>query len=408
MPAAPTRAEAEPTPEQKMAEPARATTTEEAQTVPGEVDPFADVDNIVKELIPDETATTDDQEAPPFWAENQHYKDLQNHLNYNGTPLSLLEKFARDIADKSTIDNGKLVTGLENEKRSMSAKIADYENEIIRLREVEREAVFDLLPETEEQFSKPMQTSAETIKNILDIEGSPQSLSKILQAKNKTELNQVLRDVDLDTQQLANVTTQWRLFQETKKSLDDARGEAKQNLKGKLSLEIPPERATDIMRKTLIDLMTTDEKFKYIQTGINEGIENHEEVGQVLSTAQSNFSAMLSAITDPHSVVRNPAKLKQIATYVVKAAHNNYYANKVPDLQSKLTQTEEKFRKVAEAYVSLKKAAGGKVGNSGLPITGRANGNGTTHSPAKVEADKDAENYAKFLVGDAKLEDLLK
>lgn len=372
---------------------------------PGAPDPFADVDAIVKEIMPGDD-DGEGQEAKPFWMEDDNYQQLERYMSHHGLPTEMLQKFAQDLADRGTIDNGKLVGGLETEKKELQEKISEYENEIIRLREVEREAIFETLPDTDEQFARPMQNAADNIKNILDIEGASVPLAKILMAKNKVELNDLLSNIDLDDRNLNAITNQWRMYQETKKNLDTARGQAKQNLKDKLSLNIPRDRATDIMRKSLIDMTTSDERFKYIQTGIREGFDKHEHVAKVIHTANKNFEALLGAVTDPHSVVRSPKQLKSLADYALRSAHNNYFANQVPELQEKLTRAEDRMRKMAEGYTALKNAAKGKTGNNGLPFQPRTHTNGAA-KPYKNQEDKDADTYADFIAGKIKFDKLL-
>lgn len=363
------------------------------------------IDDIVKQFVPDlapnQNSETDD--TPPFWMEDPAYKELTQYMNFSGTPLTLLEKLAQSITDKTTIESGTLVRGLETEKTNLAQKVEQYENEIIRLREIEREAIFDSLPETEEQYSRPMAQAATTIKNILDIEGSNIPLNKFLSAPNKTELNKLRNVTDMDDSQWDTVVKSWRTYHETQKELGNSRAQAKANLRSKLALNVTPERSKDTLRKAIIDLVTTDDKFKYIKKGIDEGYDKHEHVATILSTAQANFNAMLQAVTEPHSTVHDADKMKKLATFTLKAAHNNYYANQLPQLQTELAETKQKFEQVARAYWNLKQGASGKVGKTGLAVTpSSTNGNGAA-KPASSE-DADAAKYAKFLSSGMKLE----
>lgn len=365
-----------------------------------------EVDKIVNEIIPPETPSEESQDTAPFWQDNPHYKELVTYLNYNGTPTALLQKFAQDLVDKSTIDNGQLVTGLETKNKELEDRAAQYENEIMRLREVEREAIFETLPDTEENFVKPMQDAATAIKNILDLEGEGLPLSKVLLAKTKPEVSALLKNTNLDQDQENSLLSQWRVYQETKRGLDEARSQAKASLKDKLSLNVKKETISSVFKKGLVDSMTGDERFKYIQTGINEGLSKHENVARVLHLAQNNFQALMDAITEPHAIVRNTNEMKKLAMFALRTAHNDYHATQLPEVQKKLANAEEKLTKIAKAYSDLKKSATGKVGAQGLPTVGRSE---VLKNGKPVEkTEEDSEIFKKFLNKEISLEELLK
>lgn len=157
------------------------------------------------------------------------------------------------------------------------------------------------------------------------------------------------------------------------------------------------------MRKTILDITTSDDKYKYIRTGIDEGFEKHPQVKNILGVAQANFKELSSALNDSRTVVRNPKELQKLASYTLKNAHNAYYALQYPELQAKYEKQAKDMLEIAKAYNELKKHAGGKLKTNGatLPNTFGRIPNGTD-----PDAKKDAEDFAKFLKG-GKITDLI-
>ena len=370
-----------------------------------EPDLLSEADKIAQKINPTPTDDTQaEDQAPPFWTENESYKELMNHLNYSGVPKSLLTKFAEEISSHQTVDTTKLVGGLEQERADLRADVENLQSEVLRLREIEREAVFDNHPETEDKYSKPMINSATAIRSILDLEGSKVPLADILNAPNKTELLRVIRDMDLSDSDVQTLTSQWRTYKETQKDYEVARKQAKASLRERLELKVAPERVTAIARKVLIDKMTGDEKFRYIRTGIDEGLDKHENVAKVLGNMQHNFQQMVQALQDPHSVINNPKEMNKIASLMLDNAHNGYLASQYPTLQKNYDQLTEDVKVLATAYQELKRSAGGSTkGNRQTPTSAPYTSNGRA-----TDTTEDTDKFKKFLSKQISLDELLK
>lgn len=378
--------------------------SDDPEPAPDPDDILSQADRIAKALDPEPTEDAGQTEdVPAFWAESETYQELMSHLNYSGVPQNLLAKFAEEIAGHSTVDTTKLVGDLEHERASLKDNLEELQGEVLRLREVEREARFDNHPETDEQFIKPLRNAAGAIKEILDFEGSKVPLADILNSPNKTELLKVTRNMDLSDEDLQTVLTKWRTYKETQRDYEASRTQARASLKDRMELKVPQEQVTQIARKALINKMTTDERFKYVKTGIDEGLEKHENVAKVLGSMQHNFHQMINALVDPHSVINSPKEMQKLASKMLDDAHNSYHASLYPELKGQYDEKVDQIRVLSEAYNKLRRSAGGSTkSGSRSPTMAPQGGDGVSQ-----DAEKDAETFKKFLKKGITIEELL-
>lgn len=366
-------------------------------------DPFSAVDKIVQDVLPKETKEGETKEAAPFWKESENYKKITQSLQYTGLSAVQIDNLIQEVIDKSTIDDGKLVTGLEGEVTELKTKVEQYQSELVRLKQIESEALFDAQPETDGTYLKPMKQAADVIRRVLDTEGIELPASKILLAKNKTEFTALVRDFDIEDDQLRELTAQWRSYRELNDKYGEARTKARDNLRSVLAYNVPREKATDIMRKTLVDLMATNEQFKEVKSAIDNGLDKHPHVGKYVGEAQVNFFKLSDALSKPADYVTDPKWMKDLATWTLEAAQTKHIATEYKTLKANYDQKMSEITQLAKAYSQLRESAGGKVGAKGGQMVAPAgNGNGTH------ETKTDAKKFNDFLSKKISFEDFMK
>lgn len=341
----------------------------------------------------------DEEESFP-WYENEHYKKLLQKASYAGVSQKELDQIIQDASDTKVINNSKYIQGLESKTNEYTAKLDRQEKEIQRLRQIEKGHMFDSLPETQEKFTKPIQADISNMRKILDMEGVPSYLPKLLNAANKAEFTEILRDSELADSDLTRLTNYWRSYRENVFNYNNAKQEALKTGQGLLKHNIDDSQAETLLKNNIIDFLKSDKKYKYIEEGIQKGVQNNQEVSDFLATARNNFVALTKALANPTDFVHDDKQMNALARYVLESAHNMNIEKKYYDAQERLKNSEEKLLKVVKAYKKLAKSGNG--------ISESRRGVYVAKNTDKSNDTKELDAFKAFLKDDAKLEDILK
>lgn len=330
-----------------------------------------------------------EQDEDIFWHDDEDYTEIVNKLNYSDVDQKELDKLIKKVADKKTLDTSKYVQGLTSELSQLKKSRELLDSEIKRLKEVERAAHFDNSPEVQEKYGKPISDSILAIKDVLDLEGIDVSIREVIDAKDRTSLNRLLEDYAIDDASKTKLQNHWKNYRELQMQYEVDKSEAKNNLKKHLSTNIPEETATKILRNGLANLLKTSEEMKYIQDGIDEGLDKNKEVNDVLALAKQNFFQLVSVLSTPSEYVHNHSWLEGLAKYVVDASHSRNLATKYHSEVKEKQRLEKDLAKVVKAY---KKLAGSAKG-----ITGDKNGVGYFKGGSrKADKESSAEILEEF------------
>lgn len=395
------KADAPPAPEQKATEQQIA----DPANPDGTPDPIADAVKIAEQYVKKD-GQVEEVEAPPFWKEHEVYKQIVDKLKYAGVPPTQIDMLITEVSDQKTIENGKYVTGLEDKIKTFEKDQDDFRNEVMRLKEIEREAVFETLPETAKKFIEPMTEAANSIRHILQTEGANMTVSQVLNSKNRTELTNLLKNFDFTDDQLTSLVGQWRGYKDSQGSYDEARKQARVNLATKLAHNITPEKASNTVRDALIDLMGNNVEFKYMREAIDAGLDKHKDVGEVIGKAQVQFNSMARALSNPHDFVKDPNWLRQLAKHTIENAHNERKAVQVTQLQVENAKKTQEVEALSKALLQLSEAAKGSVKSGASQAFSGQHGGGNGSQKSDEKADL-AGNFKKFLSGEVSVEDLI-
>ena len=331
-------------------------------------------------------------EEVPFWHEDEEYNSLVNRY---GISQEEVDKLIEKVSDSKVLENKNYVEGLRGEVEELKRKTEGSDEEVERLRAVEKAAYFDNSVEVKEKFVTPMSESLKEIKNILDLEGSTVSLQKIAGTKSRADLTKVLQEDSFDDESFKKIVDSWRNYREIETNYLTAKEEAQKDLSKYLDTAISDESANNILKNSLADFLKADEKYNYINEGIKQ---NDEESLNILGLAKNNFFTLLQAFKNPSNSVKNQDWLKNLATFMFDSAHNSNIQQKYYKVNTELEQSNQKLRKLAVEY---KKLANSGKGIRGVKRTGVING----HTPQPEGTD--ADEYKKFLNNELKIDDIL-
>ena len=357
------------------------------------------INNLLKGKIdsPKNSASEGEDEDKPYWHDDPEYKNILQ--NSRGVDQKSLDKIIRAAADKKVVDTSKVVQSLEKKIEDSKATESKLSEKIDRLQKIERAAHFDNTEEAQEKFFKPMNESAQALRKTLELEGVNIPLQRFLLAKDKAALTALLRDENLDDDSIKEIASHWKAYKEVEHDYNNTKTEAQKDLRKFLSTNISPEKARDIVRSGLKSLLK-EEKYSYIQKAIEEGVDGHEDVKNILDIGQRNFFNIVKAISNPSEFAHNSEWLEALAKFTFDAAHATEVEIKHKELQKNYTATEDKLRKIAVAYKNLLKAGKGINGTNAV-ISGR---NGKSES---YDVSSEKKQFEKLLTGAIDIEDIL-
>jgi DNA-binding transcriptional MerR regulator len=335
------------------------------------------------------TAAPEEETFP--WHDTEEYKELIKHAKYAGFDQKKIDKLIQEASDKKILDKAEYIKGLEKSKEDLARDTELTKTEVARLKQVERAAYFDTLPETQEKFTKPMSSAIVEMKKILDMEGAPVKVSQLLDAKDRASFVNLIKDIPFTEEDTTRITNIWRSYRALDTEYSTAKLEAQNNLTKFLGTSLPNETVTTVFRNSLGDLLKeADPQYNYIREAVTKDITKYPEVSEIIGRAHANFSNLIKAFGNPKDVIHNPAWLGTMNKFFVESAHHRNMAGKVPDLQAKLAKAEEQLTKVVVKYRDLAKSAKG-INGSGPGLRN------SSSNPSTRSANDDLEEFKKVL-----------
>lgn len=384
---------------EKPAEEPEQPVTEEEDDEDGDITP----DDIDKLLSGKEDDAETEEEEQHFWAESDDYKALKTTLENIGADTSNLDKVLQHVADKTKVDQGIVVQGLREEAENSKKSVEQVQGELDRLRQIERAVRFDNADTTKEKYIAPMQSAAQKISQIIEREGSPVSVQKILGAKNRAEMTALFDDAKIPDEDMNTIANQWREYKELLTEYTTEREAAQKDLTKALGTAIAPETVDKIMKNALSDMLQQDERFAYVRDAIEEGLDGHDDVAQMITQAQANYRAFVGALSNPSAKIHSSKYLDQLAKYAMGAAHGQLMEDRYYTLSDEYKNLKTAAAKLSRKYKELVESARGITNERGI-ARAPANGNKDMSEDDKEEA---AAAYKKLLTDDRAIDDIL-
>lgn len=321
------------------------------------------------------------EEAPalPFWHEDEDFKSLSTTLTKYGVTAEKLNEVIKKVADKTVVDNSKLVDGVRNELTESKKKVEYLEPENKRLRDIERAAIFDDLDETKERFFVPMNELARDVQTVLDRESTGIKAGSVLYAKNKAAFLSAVEKAGLSDADQARLAEQWRDFQSIRNDFDVAKQEAIQTGVLARSLQISPQTVNKVFQTGLRDLFDMGSEYEYIQRALMDGLDKHPDVSDVISEAGANLEQFVEALKKPQEHLRDRDWLRGFSRFCTKAAHNNKAAAQLSDERRGRREDQALLR---EALIEVK-----RLRSAGRGVTGQSSGDGYAKTTDKTAAN---------------------
>lgn len=338
-----------------------------------------------------------------FWKADKEYKNLISRLPFGGVRVEDLDEFIQTTLDKRVVDNTELLNTLESEKVQLEAKREADLAEIQRLRQVERSTRFDALPETHENYIKPMQEAGKNAKNILELEGiSTTNVHQLFLAKDRAHFNKLLENEDISDDAKQKLVNHWKDYKKLLFEYENDKKEAQLNLSKYLQTNIAPETANKVLRNSLVELLEKNPKYQPLAEAINDDISKHPGMSKVVESARNSFMNFVSVLSDPSSAVHDENWMNGLAKFIYDASFNQQVYNDYTELQQEHQATQEQLKKMVKAHRKLLKSAKGITGEKGAPARMARNGNGSL-----PERDKAAKQFEDFISGRVEVDDLL-
>lgn len=336
----------------------------------------------------------------PSWKEIPEYKEISKKAKVAGVKAEDLDNLIQKVSDTSKIESSTYLQNLTKERDDLKNSISARDAELIRLKEVEREAFFDTAQETQEKYTKPMHAAFDAVQKIFNTEGINVPVTKILAAKNRTEFNEALSDVTLEPEDMTRVINYWKQHRDLQEGYSRDRMESRTRLAKQMNLEISPERVKSVLRASLQDLIKQDD-FSYIRDAIANDLKNHPDVSGVLAGANKDMQNLVLAISNPVDHIHSGTFLTNLAKYAIDNADAKFHRAKYKIASQELVEKNILLEKLVREYRKLKGAAKGIAGNknNGKPVSGRTR----SSSDDKVTQ----EQYEKFLNDKLGIDDIL-
>lgn len=358
-------------------------------------------DNIDKMLDGDPNAVDkkEKEEEKPSWHEDETYKELLSKTKFSSITPEKLDKLIVDAIDKKVLKDAEERKTLDTELEALRTQEQLNTAEISRLKNIERVAYFDSLPETAEKYKVPMGQIATSVKSLLELEGTKVTTQQILSTKNRAEFTELTKDIDFDDQTLLQLTNYWRSYKDLEFKYGEDRKSAQTDLKKHLSHSISDKSAKGILQTSLLQFINADEKYSYIKKAVQEGFDKHEGVANLLQMAQSNFMNIIRAISNPVDYSKDAKWLSDVANYTLEAAHSAYQEDQNVELRKEKEVLTKNLIKVVKAYKKLYGSAEGISGKKGVSKT--------TESSNGREEKEDLEEFKSLLNNKISIDDVL-
>lgn len=355
-----------------------------------------DVDAVKKKK--DKTNAQD--EIKPAWADDTDYTEISKKLTAAGVKPQSLDGLLRKVSDMSKIESSEYVQNLKKSEESYKSQIATRDNEIKRLRTLERDAHFDHSQEVRNEYHNPMSAAIQEIDKAFKFEGITLPVAELLRANNRTEYNRLLSDFEIDENSAKVIYNNWKNYQEISAKYLQAKSEARTNLAKHLSTEIPKENIQNFARRGIIS-MAERPGYEHVKQAIQDGFEKHPDIGKMMKDTYTDFLNLSLAISNPIDHIHSEKFMNDLAEYVFSNVEAKHFRPKYFEEVKKSALIEKNLKKVMSAYIKLKKAAGGIQG-----IVGNVPGRGRNTQDQDDEDDRVAR-MEKLMKNDGDLESLL-
>lgn len=328
------------------------------------------------------------------WYSNDVYKKMLTR----GISKDELDKLILEASDTKILDTSKYAQSVEEKANQYEQELGYTKKELERLKILEKEKHFDLMPEVTDTFIKPMEALSKEIKGIVALEGINVSTKDILNAPDRVSLVKMFEDENITDQDLSRITNFWRSYKELEYNYNIAKNDALNNSKSILNERIPEAEVGNLLRDGMVEFLQSDTKYKYIDDAIRDGIEKHKDVTDVIGIASADFKNIVKAISNPLDYSRNVNWLKGLAKYTLKASHAMNMEQKYYQANEELANIKQQRDKLAQAYKKLLSSGKGITGTRGMAFK----------PMSSKEDDKEIESkYEAFLNNRISIEDIL-
>lgn len=373
-----------------------------AYEIPEQDEDILGVEDDIDEILGlKKTEDTSEKEEKPFWTELEAYKPLAEGLRFSGLKDDSLNTFVKEVVDKAVIDNSKYKQSLESKLNKYESELLIKDKEIGRLKNIEKSAFFDGLPETQEKFIKPMTSDLTEIQKILQYEGIDINPAKIVTTANKAELAKLFKDTTITDDDFNNIISHWRSYRDTLYHYNNEKGQAQKDLSKSLKTDIADDVISSIVKEVVEDVTTNDEEYSYIKEALMEGADKHEDVAEIIANSHNNFYKLVKALGNPTDFARDPNWLRALAIHELQHSHRKAMTNKYYNLKKEYDIQKEKLVKVAKAFKKIK-GAGSGISGKGKSYTS-LNTNGAAAKPID---DDLIDKYTKFTRGELDFSEL--
>lgn len=348
------------------------------------------IDNLIKD--PNNIVKKPQEDEKPSWHEDNTYKQLLTKLKFSNITPTQIDKIIVDAIDKKVLKDADERNTLSTELEQLKTKDQLQSAEIDRLKNIERTAFFDTMPETQKTYREPLGQLQQSMKAVLDMEGANVSVQQIVSAKNKAEFTELTKDIDFDDATLTKLTNYWRSYKELEFKYVEDRKSAQQNLRKHLSFNISDENANNLFKSSLIEFSRSDERYAYVRKAIQEGLVGHEHVSKILGIAKANFLNIIRAVSNPVDYSKNVTWLDGVAKFALDAAHSAHVEDNYGEVVKQNEALTTNLKKVIKAYKQLYGSAKGITGKKGTIVNNAQHRNGNDES-----SKKDKEDFEKLL-----------
>lgn len=355
-----------------------------------------------KQAVRRKTADTSTNNEKAPWEEDEDYQALLTKAERAGIEQTELNTLLTKVADSSKLSSSTHLQGLTQEINDLKATVNARDLENSRLKKVEKEALFDTSAEIQEKFTKPMNASAKAIHRILENEGATVPLATILNAQNRIEFNELIRNLPLDDNDTITITNAWKQYKDLDFQRQTARSESATQLAKHLSFEIPKEVVISTLKTSLLELVR-EPGFEHLQLAVNEGFDKHPDANKLIGDAKQNYMFLTEALSNPADHVKNPQYLSRLAKHVIDNADARLHRDKYYTERENHTKTLDSLKKIVVKYSELLDSASGISNKPGAALF--ANGNGSRSEP---DRDKTLKDLKKIASGDVNLDELLR
>lgn len=342
-----------------------------------------DVDAVIKKKDGSE------EEDTPFWVDDEDYQVVRDKFETYGLDAKQLDKLVRKVADKYTVDNHKVLEGVNTDLENTKKELETHRSEIQRLRELERAVRFDQSDEVKEKYITPINQAYKEIQTVLDNEGATVSMRDVLGAPNRTELVKLLQAGNVEDSQMTPIINQWRNYKQLAREYSADKEKAQKSLQNVLSANISEDTANKVFKNRLAKLIEDDERFQYLLEKTKDG-KLPEHVQRVATGAKQNYDALIQALNSPHEHAFSDKWLNDLAEFVTRATHNDYIQEQYYPLKKENESLRSTLTKLVKKHTQLAKAAKGIQGKQGVV---RKNQNDKSEDDATVLK----EQYQKIL-----------